>query len=120
MNKIYYSIREVAEKTGIEPQVLRYWEKEFPMLRPRRARAGKRLYRERDIKIALAIRRLRQDEKYTLQGARERLREKPSLWRDLSVETETAGAGQPPEPEEVLKEMRGMLDELRRLVDGGA
>ena len=38
MNKIYYSIREVAEKTGIEPQVLRYWEKEFPMLQPRRAR----------------------------------------------------------------------------------
>ena len=50
----------------------------------------------------------------------ERLREKPSLWRDLSVETETAGVGQPPELNEVLKEMRGMLDELRRLVDGGA
>ena len=90
------------------------------MLQPRRARAGKRLYRERDIKIVLAIRRLRQDEKYTLQGARERLREKPSLWRDLSVETETGGVGQPPELDEVLKEMRGMLDELRRLVDGGA
>ena len=120
MNKIYFSIREVAEKTGIEPQVLRYWEKEFPMLRPRRARAGNRLYRERDIQIVLAIRRLRQDEKYTLQGARERLREEPSLWRDLSVEAETAGPGQQPELEAVVKEMRGMLDELRRLVDGGA
>ena len=120
MNKIYYSIREVSEKTGIEPQVLRYWEKEFPMLQPRRARAGKRLYRERDIKVILAIRRLRQDEKYTVKGARERLREDPSLWRELRVEAETTWFRQPSGPEEVIKEMRGMLVELRRLVDGGA
>ena len=120
MNKIYYSIRETAEKTGIEPQVLRYWEKEFPMLRPRRARAGNRLYRERDIKIVLAIRRLRQDEKYTVRGARERLREDPSLWQNLEVESETTGTGKPPASDEVLTEVRGMLVELRRLVDGGA
>ncbi len=90
------------------------------MLQPRRARAGKRLYRERDIKIILAIRRLRQDEKYTVRGARERLREEPSLWRDLRVEAETAGSRQPRRPEEVIDEMRRMLVELRHLVDGGA
>ncbi|MCE2437797.1 MAG: MerR family transcriptional regulator [Candidatus Latescibacteria bacterium] len=119
MNRIYYSIREVTGKTGIEPQVLRYWEKEFPMLRPRRTQAGKRLYRERDIKIVLAIRRLRQDEKYTVKGARERLSEDPSLWRDLVVNAETAESRQPSGPDEVMKEMRGMLVELRRLVGGG-
>ena len=117
MNRIYHSIREVSEKTGIEPQVLRYWEREFPMLQPRRARAGKRLYRERDIKIILAIRRLRQDEKYTVRGARERLREDPSLWRDVRVEAETTGPRQRSGSEAVRNELRRMLVELRRLVD---
>ncbi len=119
MNKIYFSIREVAEKTGIEPQVLRYWEKEFSMLRPRRGRSGSRLYRERDLRIVLAIKRLRQDEKYTLQGARDRLREEPSLWRDLSIEKETVVPNQQPGPDSVVTEMREMLRELKILVDGG-
>ena len=98
MNKIYYSIREVAEITGIEPQVLRYWEKEFSILKPRRGRSGNRLYRKRDLRVVLAIKRLRQDEKYTLQGARDRLKEDPSLWeepvhrrRDVRIQS-TAGS----------------------------
>ncbi len=119
MNKIYFSIREVAEKTGIEPQVLRYWEKEFPMLRPRRGRSKNRLYRERDLRIVLAIKRLRQGEKYTLQGARDRLKEDPSLWRDLSIEAETSESNLPPGPNEVVAEMREMLRELKNLVNGG-
>ena len=90
------------------------------MLQPRRARAGKRLYRERDIKIILAIRRLRQVEKYTVKGAREKLKEEPALWRDLHVEAETTGSRQPAGSEEVINEMRRMLVELRRLVDGGS
>ncbi len=119
MNKIYFSIREVAEKTDTEPQVLRYWEKEFSMLRPRRGRSGNRLYRERDLRIVLAIKRLRQDEKYTLQGARDRLKEEPSLWRDLSIEKETAASNHPPGLDAVVAEMREMLRELKRLVAGG-
>lgn len=119
MKKIYYSIREVAEETGIEPQVLRYWEKEFPMLRPRRGRSGNRLYRERDLRIVLAIKRLRQDEKYTLEGARERLREDPSLWRDSAVRKATAASSPPKEFEEIADELRELLGQLKILVDGG-
>lgn len=119
MKKIYYSIREVADETGIEPQVLRYWEKEFPMLRPRRGRSGNRLYRERDLRIVLAIKRLRQDEKYTLKGARERLREDPSLWRDSAVDKAAAAPGPPKELEEIVNELREMLGQLKSLVEGG-
>ena len=120
MKKIYYSIREVAEETGIEAQVLRYWEKEFPMLRPRRGRSGNRLYRERDLRVVQAIKRLRQDEKYTLKGARERLREDPSLWRNLGGRQtrRRVGSGRR-NLEEIVDELREMLGQLRNLVDGG-
>ncbi len=118
MKKIYYSIREVAEETGIEAQVLRYWEKEFPMLRPRRGRSGNRLYRERDLRVVLAIKHLRQDEKYTLKGARERLREDPSLWRDSAVGKPAAASSPPRELEEIVDELREMLGQLRNLVEG--
>ncbi len=119
MKKIYYSIREAAEETGIEPQVLRYWEKEFPMLRPRRGRSGNRLYRARDLRIVLAIKRLRQDEKYTLKGALDRLREDPSLWSDPAVGKSAAASIPPKELEEVMDELREMLGQLKNLVDGG-
>ena len=119
MKKIYYSIREVAEETGIEPQVLRYWEKEFPMLRPRRGGSGNRLYRERDLRVVLAIKRLRQDEQYTLKGALERLREDPALWRESAVGKAPAAASPPEELEEIVDELREMLGQLRNLVDGG-
>lgn len=125
MNKLYYSIREVSEKTGVEPHVLRFWEKEFPMLRPKRGRSGNRFYREREIKIILAIRDLRHDEKYTIKGALERLREDPSLWESRTIDA----AAPPPESAEiteavdttkasaeVLAELRGMLLELRTLL----
>ena len=54
LKKIYYSIREVSEITGVEAHVLRFWEKEFPMLRPRRSRSGNRTYKDRDIEIVAA------------------------------------------------------------------
>ena len=60
-DKLYYSIREVAGHTGVEPHVLRYWESEFPSLRPRRNRAGTRTYRRRDVDEILAIKTLLHD-----------------------------------------------------------
>lgn len=67
--KRYYSISEVAGMVGIKAHILRYWEGEFSVLRPRKNRAGNRAYTERDIKIALQIRKLLYDEKYTIKGA---------------------------------------------------
>lgn len=71
--KTYYSMREVCERTGLEPHVLRYWEGEFPTLRPKKNRAGNRAYRDRDIDTILAIKHLLYEEQYTIPGAKKRL-----------------------------------------------
>ncbi|RME30936.1 MAG: MerR family transcriptional regulator [Candidatus Zixiibacteriota bacterium] len=71
--KRYYSISEVARMTGLEPYVLRYWEKEFSMLRPRKNRGGNRLYTTADIELINRINYLRKQEKLTIAGARTRL-----------------------------------------------
>ena len=122
MKKLYYSIREVAEKTGIQQHVLRFWEKEFPMLRPKRGKSGNRFYRERDVKIVLAIKDLRQNDKYTIQGAVERLKEDPSLWETISIdkvkEPELDLQLAPENDADLVAEMRTMLLELSALVSG--
>ena len=72
--KLYYSISEVSNLTGLKQHVLRYWETEFPSLRPKKNRAGNRAYRIKDIKLIFLIKRLLYTEKYTIEGARERLK----------------------------------------------
>ncbi len=71
--KLYYTISEVAKMTGLEAYVLRYWEKEFPQLHPRKNRGGSRLYTAKDIEIINQIRYLRTKEKLTIAGARNKL-----------------------------------------------
>ena len=71
--KLYYSISEVARITGLEPYVLRYWEKEFPMLSPRKSRGGNRTYTQKDIEVINRIKHLRTQEKLTIAGARNKL-----------------------------------------------
>lgn len=70
VKRLYYSIGEVSKLTGIEPYVLRYWEKEFEQLKPAKNRAGNRAYTNRDIKIILMIKRLLYEEGYTIAGAK--------------------------------------------------
>lgn len=74
--KIYYSITEVADMAGVKPHVLRYWETEFAALRPKKNRAGNRTYRDRDVKLVLAIRKLLYEEGFTIKGARRKLSER--------------------------------------------
>jgi DNA-binding transcriptional MerR regulator len=71
--KRYYSISEVARITGLEQYVLRYWEKEFPTLKPRKNRGGNRLYTSKDIELVNRIKHLRQNEGLTISGARAKL-----------------------------------------------
>ncbi len=73
--KLYYSISEVARITSLQAYVLRFWEKEFPMLRPRKNKGGNRLYQKRDIELINQIKHLLYDENYTIAGARKRLRQ---------------------------------------------
>ena len=73
IEKLYYSISEVSQMTGLEQYVLRFWEKEFPTLKPKKNRAGNRVYTSRDIEEINRINHLRSSEKLTIEGARKRL-----------------------------------------------
>ena len=75
MNKLYYSSSEVSTMLELEPSVLRFWEDQFGQLRIKRNRAGKRMYREKDIELIRTIKQLTRDEGYTIAGARKKLQE---------------------------------------------
>ncbi len=70
MRKLYYSISEVSKLTGLEQYTLRYWESEFPQLRPAKNRAGNRIYTHKDIELILKIKELLKNKRYTFEGAR--------------------------------------------------
>lgn len=71
--KLYYSISEVCAMTGLEQHVLRYWESEFPQLRPKKNRSGNRAYRAKEIKIIRYIKYLLYEEMYTIPGAKKKM-----------------------------------------------
>ena len=86
-DKLYYPIREVSEITGVEPYVLRFWEKEFPMFRPAKGGTGHRRYRRQDIELILDIKRLLYDQGFTIAGARSQLQKVASSTRSSSTES---------------------------------
>ena len=95
MSKLYYSSSEVSTMLDLEPSVLRFWEDQFGQLRIKRSRAGKRMYREKDIELIRTIKQLTRDEGYTIAGARKKLQES-SADRGVSKadrSTENAGRG---------------------------
>jgi len=71
--KMFYQIREVSELTGVKSHVLRYWETEFPQLRPDKGSTGQRIYRAKDLRLIRRIKTLLYDEKFTIAGAKRRL-----------------------------------------------
>ncbi len=72
--RLYYSISEVAEITGLKPYVLRFWEKEFPNLRPKKNKAGNRTYQLKDIDLIKQIKDLLYHNGFTIEGAKAKLR----------------------------------------------
>ena len=77
-DKRYFRIGEVSRIIGVEPSVLRYWESEFPQIRPPRADSNQRTYQRKDLDIILEIKRLLYDEKLTINGARQKLKKQTS------------------------------------------
>src|SRR5215469_862898 len=72
-DRLYFKIGDVARILKVEPYVLRFWESQFPQLKPNKSGTGQRLYRKRDVEIAVEIKRLVYGEGYTLSGARQAL-----------------------------------------------
>jgi len=73
--KRYYRIGEVSRITDVKPYVLRYWESEFRWMAPQKSRSKQRLYRQRDIDMILLIKKLLYEQRFTIAGARKKLRE---------------------------------------------
>lgn len=84
--KLYYSISEVSEITGVKQYVLRYWETEFSSLRPLKSSSGQRKYKQKDIDRIQHIKQLLYEESYTIAGAKKKLAEEeipPEKKQDL-------------------------------------
>lgn len=71
--RAYYSIGQVCELTGLKPHVLRYWETQFEPLHPTKNRAGNRVFRPKEVELILLVKHLLYDQKFTIDGARQRL-----------------------------------------------
>jgi DNA-binding transcriptional MerR regulator len=109
--KPYFKIGEAARLCGVKPSVLRYWETEFKSLRPGKTSSKQRLYKRKDIEHLLRIRQLLYDERFTIEGARTRLRE-------LGHDEGPAPNRPPPLIErEALRKLKHGLVELMRLVE---
>lgn len=107
--KVYYSIGEVCDLTGLKPHVLRYWETQFEVLNPTKNRAGNRVYRSKDIELVLLVKHLLYERKYTIEGANKRLTEMRSAGE---LEEERQEVLSP----EFLSGMKADLEELRRVL----
>ncbi len=90
----FYSIGEVCELTDLKPHVLRYWESQFKLLNPAKNRSGNRVYARREVELILLVKHLLYTEKYTIDGARQKLDEhrkggvlRPVARRALEVQT---------------------------------
>ena len=70
---MFYKIGEVSKMTGVDAATLRYWEKEFTLLKPQKSRSGQRIYRGEDLELVRTIKKLLYDEGYTVSGARKKL-----------------------------------------------
>ncbi|HOD37488.1 MAG: MerR family transcriptional regulator [Candidatus Marinimicrobia bacterium] len=122
IKKLYYSIGEVSEITGLKQYVLRYWEKEFPSLTPTKNRAGNRAYREKDIQLIQYIKHLLYDKRFTIEGAKQKLKEmKPEDWQK-AIETENrneidGAVVERTETAVVLSEIKKGLNELLEMLN---
>ncbi len=120
--KLYRSISEVSDLVGVKPHVLRYWETQFSMLRPRKNRAGNRMYRPEEIKLLMHIRELLYDRRFTIAGARRRLldqRKEPAA-QPPQVEIGFADADRRLALHEIKSELQRIASRLREREPVGA
>ena len=112
-SKLYRSISEVSEMLDVKPHVLRYWETQFSMLRPKKNRAGNRMYRPDEVRMLLRIKELLYDRRYTIAGARRTLLDDRKL-DEPQVEMAFSEADRKLLMLEVKEELRTLLGRLRR------
>jgi DNA-binding transcriptional MerR regulator len=109
VKKAYFSIGEVCDLTGLKPHVLRYWETQFDVLRPNKNRAGNRVFRPKDIELILLVKNLLYEQRYTIEGANQKL-------LDMRREGELEGGKQEVMGPEFLASMKEELEHLAQIL----
>ncbi len=100
-NKLYFKIGEVSQIAGVAPSVVRFWETEFPSIKPERSDKGQRLYRKKDLETILAIKDLLYKQKFTIAGAKKHLKkEEPD-----------------PDRKNLLKEIKSELEAVKKILE---
>src|SRR3954451_3473600 len=110
-DRLYFRIGEVRELLHLPAYVLRFWETEFPQLKPTKSSTGQRMYRRREVELGLRIRTLLYDEGFTIPGARERLKLEARPAKNQSALPFPKGTGA-----NGLKRVRHELQELLTLL----
>ena len=112
VGRLYYSISEVSDLVGVKPHVLRYWETQFKMLRPKKGRGGARMYRKRDVETLFEIKQLLYDQRFTIAGARRRILDGKADERD-QIELPFSKLDREEMVRSLKKDMEGLLTLLR-------
>ncbi len=107
----FFSIGEVCELTELKPHVLRYWESQFRFLHPAKNRSGNRVYQRREIELILLVKHLLYSEKYTIEGARQKIDEHRKAGDLRAVATGALRV-------ELLESLEQDCREILRVIDG--
>lgn len=102
-DKLFFRIGEVSRIAGVPASVLRFWEGEFPRINPRRTDSGQRVYRRKDVELILHVKRLLYDEKFTIKGARQHLKNR-------------SGTPVPKMHPDLIDDIKAELEEIRNLL----
>ena len=109
--KLFFKIGEVAELVGIEQHVLRYWEEEIELLKPKKNKSGQRLYQKKDVELIFEIKQLLYAEKFTVAGAQKRLK------KNRKKETQFNIAFDREQFIELKEEIKKDLDSILNILD---
>lgn len=107
----FFSIGEVCTLTDLKPHVLRYWESQFRFLNPAKNRSGNRVYKSREVELVMLVKHLLYTEKYTIDGARQRIENYRRTGELRSVSRQALG-------NDAVRELRDSLDEVLAILDG--
>ncbi len=111
-DKKYFTIGEVSRLTGIKPYVLRYWESEFKLLRPARRDSGQRRYIRKDIELIITIKSLLYEHKFSIAGAKRKLKE-----QNKKIEKQSELFAEDSAAISLIKEIKKEITEILKMLE---
>lgn len=115
-DKLYFKIGEVAKIADVPTHVLRYWESEFPVIKPKRTNSGQRLYKKQDIAHILKIKNLLHNKGYTISGAKKLLEKKSKTTLKENIKNSFTAQQNASETLQKVQQIKKELEELLILI----